>query len=413
MAIKNLFKKENRNYSTFIEGGNKYKSVTYGDKDMLNCLYSLSSFIKGKDLICSSISSLPIYLYKEEDGNILKINNDYRLKLLNDNPNLAETASEWKEKLVEEILVNGVGYSFIDKKGNKINSINSLKSNSTQKKSFKNDYGVVTHIAYDFNLNSVRVNDVDYDNVLRVKYGKGAINYSNIINNLLELVETEKTLLENITSPSGILKTQGRLSDVAIDRLRNSWNNLYSGSKNAFKTIVLEEGLEYSKLSNDISDFSVDKNEINKSIEHILNLPIGILQENSNMNFQEVLLIQTLQPLLSAIENGLNDLLLTSEQEQGYFFRFDTSEYIRSTEKERNDNVVNLFKNGLISLNEARYRLDLDAINKDYYTMSLGDVIKYKDDTDTLYIPNMSKVMKLGNGSIDVVGNEVQNNETE
>lgn len=411
MAIKDLFKKENRNYSTFIEGN--HKSISYGDRDMLNCLYSLSAFIKGKDLICSSISSLPIYLYKEENGNILKINDDYRLKILNDNSSLSETANEWKERLVEEILTHGVGYSFIDKKGNKINSINSLKTNSTQKKSFKNENGVVTHITYDFTLNGVRVNNVDYDNILRVKYGKGVINYSNIINNLLDLIDTEKTLLDNITAPSGLLKTQGRLSDVAIDRLRNSWNSLYSGSKNAFKTIVLEEGLEYSKLGCDISDFQIDKNEINKSIEHILNLPIGILQENTTMNFQEVLLIQTLQPLLSAIENGLNDLLLESEKRKGYFFRFDTSEYIRSTEKERNDNVVNLFKNGLISLNEARYRLDLDSTNKDYYTMSLGDVIKYKDDTDTLYIPNMSKVMKLGNGSIDVVGNEVQNNETE
>lgn len=410
MAIKDLFKKENRNYSTFIEGN--HKSISYGDRDMLNCLYSLSAFIKGKDLICSSISSLPIYLYKEENGNILKINDDYRLKLLNDNSSLSETANEWKERLVEEILVNGVGYSFIDKNGNKINSINSLKTNSTQKKSYKNENGVVTHITYDFTLNGVRVNNVDYDNILRVKYGKGVMNYSNIINNLLDLIDTEKTLLDNITSPSGLLKTQGRLSDVAIDRLRNSWNNLYSGSKNAFKTIVLEEGLTYEKLGNDISDFQIDKTQIDKSIEHILNLPIGILQESSTMNFQEVLLIQTLQPLISAIENGLNDLLLTSEQEQGYFFRFDTSEFIRSTEKERNENVINLFRAGILSLNEARYRLDLDSTNKDYYTMSLGDVIKYKDSPNTLYIPNMSTVMKLEDGSINVIGNEAHN-ETE
>ncbi|WP_278549422.1 phage portal protein [Paraclostridium bifermentans] len=412
MGIKDLLKKENRNYSTFIEGNN-FRSFSYGDRDILNDLYKLSSFIKGKDLICSSISSLPIYLYKEENGDILKINDDYRLKLLNDNPNLSETANEWKERLIEEILTHGVGYSFIDKKGNKINSINSLKTNSTQKKAFTNEFGVITHIKYDFTLNGVRVNDIDYDNILRIKYGKGVMNYSNIINNLLELIETEKTLLDNVTSPSGILKTQGRLSDTVIDRLRESWNKLYSGSSNAFKTIILEEGLSYEKLSNDISDFQIDKKQIDSEIEKILNLPIGILQENATMDFQEVLLVQTLQPLISAIESGLNDLLLTSEQQKGYFFRFDTSEFVRSTESERNDNVINLFKNGLISINEARYKLDLDSVNKDYYTMSLGDVIKYKDNTNTLYIPNMGQVMRLSNESIDVVGNEVQSNETE
>ena len=49
---------------------------------------------------------------------------------------------------------------------------------------------------------------------------------------------------------SGLLKTSRSLSEQAIDRLRNSFNNNYSSLSGSNQTAVLEEGLEFQPLSN-------------------------------------------------------------------------------------------------------------------------------------------------------------------
>lgn len=52
-------------------------------------------------------------------------------------------------------------------------------------------------------------------------------------------------------------------------------------------------------------------------------------------------------------------LLLESEKDNGYFFRFDTSELIRSTEKEKIETLVAGVSGGIYTVDEARAKVDL------------------------------------------------------
>ena len=57
-------------------------------------------------------------------------------------------------------------------------------------------------------------------------------------------------------------------------------------------------------------------------------------------------------------------LLLEAEKEKGLFFRFDTSELVRATEKERVDAVVAGVNGGIFTLNEGRSKFDLPPLVK-------------------------------------------------
>ena len=73
------------------------------------------------DLICNSIKTLPIELYERVDDNtVRKITDDYRLILLNNAPNCISTGTDFKAKLIQDLLLHGNAYVQIEKDGNQI-----------------------------------------------------------------------------------------------------------------------------------------------------------------------------------------------------------------------------------------------------------------------------------------------------
>ena len=98
----------------------------------------------------------------------------------------------------------------------------------------------------------------------------------------------------------------------------------------------------------------------------------------------------TLAPILVAIEQSLDRQLLTDteKKEKGYFFRFDTSELLRATEKERTETVAIGLEKGLLTINEARAKLDLPNIEDDMLVFGLQHAL-YNPKTKKWKVPNM------------------------
>ena len=55
--------------------------------------------------------------------------------------------------------------------------------------------------------------------------------------------------MANSARKSGVLETPNKLSEVAYERLKTSWNDFSSGIHNIGKTAILEDGVKYSSLS--------------------------------------------------------------------------------------------------------------------------------------------------------------------
>ena len=140
-------------------------------------------------------------------------------------------------------------------------------------------------------------------------------------------------------------------------------------------------------------DLSNIKKQTISEIARIFNVPESMINSasnkyNSNEQNNIYFLQYCLAPILTAIESAYNkSLLLESEKEEGYFWKVDVSELLRTTERERIETVVTAMRSGLLSINEARRRIDMPNIDNDYFTWNLGNVF-YDNETGKIMVPN-------------------------
>lgn len=378
----------------------------------------IPAFSSSIELISSAIAQLPIYLYKEDaNGEVTKVS-DRRIFLLNNEPNETVTAYNFKKNLVREYLLYGASYTKIEKVRNEVIALYNLPIKNINISKYRKDgYKHTARISLDLNPNDEFYLD---ELILFLRDSEDGITSKGILernDDVLRLaideLEYSSNILRNGALPVGVLKASAKLTETAITRLRQGFERLYSGSKRAGKTLILEEGLDYQPISmkpNELDLTNSKKNTISE-LSRIVNLPESMINSSANKyasNEQNNIhfLQYCLSPIITSLENSLDkSLLLESEKLDGYYFRFDTSEVLRTTEKEKIDNAVRSMEKGLTSINEARSRLDLPALNKDFYTWSLGSIF-YNPETEEMTIPNMGTVIDTNNlqKSIDEIG---------
>ncbi|MDN6835822.1 MAG: phage portal protein, partial [Lactococcus lactis] len=223
---------------------------------------------------------------------------------------------------------------------------------------------------------------------------------SELLNLALNQQEYSSSLLENGSLPMAILSTPSKLSDKAMERITKSWRSAYQGGKNAGKTVVLEDGMDYKPVSlnpNEL-DLSTSKNSTLSDIARVFGIPESMLNADANKynsNEQNNLhfLQYTLEPVITAFESALNkSLLLEEEKKKGYSFRFDRDSILATTEAEKFTTTIQAMKGGLLSVNEARERHNMKQILDDYMMWSLGNIFYNKDDSK-MTIPNMGAII--------------------
>jgi len=356
------------------------------------------------ELITSSIAQLPIYLYKEnEKGEVIKVD-DRRVFLLNNEPNELVNGYNFKKHLVKDYLLYGASYTKIERVRNDVIALYQLPIREISVTKYKKDgYKYSAKISL---INQQGNKDAEFspdELIIVLKDSKDGITSSGVLKNnsdtfLLALDEQNYTqgILKNGALPVGVLKATSRLTQNAIDRLRASFENLYSGAKKAGKTLILEEGLDYNPISMKPNEMDLTNSRKNtlSDISRIFNIPESMINayankyasnEQNNIYFLQY----CISPIVTAIEGALDkNLLLESEKERGYYFRFDTSEILRTTEKEKIETIATAMKEGLISISEARSKIDMPPLDVDYFTWSLGSIF-YNPKTNEMTIPNM------------------------
>lgn len=354
------------------------------------------------ELITASIAQLPIYLYKDNgNGRIEKID-DRRVYLLNDEPNELVNGYTFKKRIVKDYLFHGASYTKIEKVRNDVVALYLLPITDISVTKYTQGYKETATINllygdgvknYEFFPDELIIVLKDSDDGVT---SRGILkNNSDILRLALDEQDYTRSILKNGALPIGVLKASSRLTQPAIDRLRSAWENLYSGAKKSGKTIILEEGLEYEPISMkpDELDLTNSRKSTISEIARIFNVPESMLNSAANKyasNEQNNLyfLQYCVAPIITAIEAALNkSLLLETEKEQGYYFRFDVSELLRTTEAEKINATVAAWKNGVISFNEARSRIDMPKLEDDYFMWSLGNIF-YNPKTGKFTIPN-------------------------
>ncbi|MDZ4427304.1 phage portal protein [Bacillus cereus] len=386
MALKNPFRwgKGNADNGKDYFSSHFFSSKPQAEIDEKQAL-SIPAVKASVDLISNSIPQLPIYLYTENevDRSIEKINNDQRTNLFNHSANKYDTAQTLKRQLVQDYLLRDKAYIY----KREDNQLILLPAKNVLEEIYTEDYISVAKKEYIYNgMQTLTLNE---SQVIVIDSGTNGILYDNglLLQTALSQLDYQNALMQNGAVPTGILKSAARLTETAINRLRTSWDSLYTGTKKVGKTIILEEGLEYQQLS--LKPDELGLHEGNKQmiseIARIFNLPESMINSSANKyNSLEqnslTFLQSTLSPIITAIESSLDKQLLSDTEKQlGFYFRFDTSELLRTTEEEKVKVIEAAFKGGFLSFNEARHKLDFKPVEKDYYSLSIGQVLKYED----------------------------------
>lgn len=349
------------------------------------------------ELITNTVASMPVYLYKEnEDGTLEKVK-DSRVRKLNHEANDFLNGYNLKKHVAKDFLLHGASYVSVVNAGKNVLELNPLQTKSVVvNKKVANGYRTVgaeiqvahTEEGHTNQFNKKLTKFKPYELMITIGEthdgltSKGLLtNGQEVFKQALSEMEYTRNLYERGALPLGLLKTDNRLTEPQANSLRTAWKNLYGGVKNAAKTVVLQEGMDYQALSMKPDEMQMDetRQSTNSELCKIFNVPEGLIRANSGKVYQSIeqnnlhFLKHTLSPIIVAMESAMSRaLLLESEKEDGYFFRFDTSELVRATEKERVDTVVAAVSGGIFTVNEGRAKFDLPALKEDSLMLTPG-----------------------------------------
>ncbi|KYZ67941.1 phage portal protein [Bacillus sp. GZT] len=375
------------------------------------------------DTITKTIAQMPVYLYKENaDGSIVKVlddgdkDNKYnRVHLLNHEANDYTLGINLKQHIAKDVLLHGKSYTKIEFVGNKVLSLHPINATSiTVNKRIKNGYDVV---GADILLNSTENGAFNTVVKKQAKYkaydfiivtndyadglsGIGALKHGeNIFRLALAEMEYTTNYFETGALPVGLLYNEnGRhLNEKEQGSLREAWQRLYGGVKSAFKTVVLPTGMKYEQLTQPTLATENIRNSFADDICKVFNIPYGMIstdgkQYQSLAQNNKAFLTNTLSPIIGAMESAFDKaLLLEKEKEEGYFFRFDTSELLRATKKEQVEMVALGLEKGIFTINDGRAMLDLPPIDDDVFMWNLSSVL-YNPKTGEMKVPNMGLI---------------------
>lgn len=366
-------------------------------------------------IIVNSIKDLPIELYERVDERTTKkINDDYRIRLLNDQPNTVSTGVDFKARMIRDIVLHGNAYVEIEKDGNKIESLWNLDprlvaistlTDPVKPYIIKDIVIRITGSSVPLKIDEVMIAVADSDDL--GLSGNGVIAYGDkIIELALNELELSSNIMNNGSSPASILKIEKNLSPDAQQRLRDSWEKLYKGASNSGKLVILEEGMSYEKMTYSPSELGISDlmNSTSSSICQLFNVPEQMVSASANTyGSVESMSIRFLQycisPIISIIESSLNRSLLLEKEKGRLFFKIDTTNILQTTMKERYEALNTAISSGIMSMNEARIKENLEPLPTDFNKFSLGNIF-YSSKDNTMFVANTGVTFDAENKQI-------------
>ena len=394
MAIFNRKKEEVRDYKLedlFVSSNLSNFNI---NKDMAMQIPTVSACT---NLISNLIAGLPVKLYKEVNGEVREVKDDNRIALLNDETGDILDGFQFKKALIEDFLLEGNAYAYINKSRNTVKSLNYIEPRHIS--TFKGTDPIFKDV-------KLSINGKMYENyqfiTLTRKTSDGVKGTGIVGENKAMLSLAYNTLLyeeKNIRTggvKKGVIKSVKKLTKEALEALKEAWNKLYSGTSE--NVIVLNDGLDYKELQQTSVELQLNENkQVNaEEICAIFNTPISILKGTANDETINTWNNNTIIPIVNAFESALNKNLLLTKEKGSFYFAFDTRNLSRGDIEKRYKAYEIAIKNKILTINEVRYEEDKPSIKALENTLMLGlnDVL-FNTDSKEIYTPNTNATTSL------------------
>lgn len=349
-------------------------------------------------LIADTVSMVPFKLYKvnQDEIQLEEVPDDPRVQLVNKDPKDTLDATQLKKAIVRDYLLDKGGYVYVDKVGNKVRSLRYVEPgrvsfNWNADPIFK-DYDILvnggTYKPYQF-LKILRNTKDGYKGVGIVEEQAKPLMVA------YRILKFQDSLMQTGGMKKGFVKSPKHLTDVAIKALKDAWARLFS--TNSENVVVLNDGLEFQEASESSTEMQINENvsTLTKQICEIFGVPVQLLNREVGSASEEdrIVFIQyCIQPILTAIENALNRVLLLESEKTAYKWAADITEFTKADVLKRYQAYELACKNGFMQIDEVRYRENMAPLGLDFVKLGLQDVLYYPEKNGMTFVPNMNAV---------------------
>ena len=325
-------------------------------------------------ILAETIASLPLHLYKKGKNGKNEMAEQHPLfSCLYEFPNEEMTSFEFRETMMTSLLLWGNAYARIIRKQGHTTELWHLKPNqmvverdSTTGKIKYTYSDEITNKTYVYRPDQIfHIKAMSIDGVKGlspIAQAREAVGLA------LATEEYGAKFFGNGARPGGVLEHPGTLKDP--EKLRQSWNQVYQGTRNSHKVAVLEEGMKYHTIGiapEDAQFLETRKYQVNE-ICRIFRVPphlVGDLERAtfSNIEHQSIEFVQhTIRPWLVRWEQEISRSLLDEKERLLYFAKFNVDGLLRGDYKSRMEGYSIGRQNGWLSINDIRRLEDMSLV---------------------------------------------------
>lgn len=330
--------------------------------------------------ITNDVASLEVKLYQNKNGAITEVKQHELLNILNKNCNNFMTSYNFKKNISKDLILYGRAYGEIQD--------NELFYNKAYNYNFLKEYdkngninGLNIQIAKEngvYNLPIEKLLPFNYDS-LDITNGKGILNSDLILKLGLHELQYSNSYMKNGGFISKILYSKTPFKKETKDKLKQDLAKLHGGSSNTGKMMVLEGDIDLKSINNpNAKEMELVENRKFSTIEicSLFNINPLYLNGEKSKDLQTQYINQALNPILTVMEQGFNELLSLREINDGYYFEFDTQGLFKADDITLAEMATTLYNNGISTKNEARKIVGLESKEDDNIKLSLGNVLQ-------------------------------------
>jgi HK97 family phage portal protein len=364
---------DDRWFTPFLEGGKTEAGVDVTPESALK----FSAVMSAVRIISKTVAILPLPLYKKRpDGGRVRAENHPVYSLLKTSPNPIQTSFHFRQMLTLHLLLRGNGYAQILR--NQWDEpvqmwpihptrMKPLIDQKTGEKIYKyrdnKNQEVILGRRDVFHLQGLT--DVGLEGMSPIAYARETIGLG------LAAEAHSGKFYKNNAVPAGFLQMEKErtLSKEAAERLRDQWQEQYSGGKARGRVLVLEDGLKFEAATMTAEDAQTIQTRMLsiKDIARIYNIPphmLGDIEKASYASieqfFQEFLTLTMMDHLVNWEATITRDLL--DGDDRKFFAEFFVNALLRGDTKTRMESYVLGRQNGIWSVNDVRRKENEEPI---------------------------------------------------
>ena len=337
-----------------------------------NTAENLSTVLACVSAISSAVSSLPVNIYRfTEQGR--EIDRAFPLaRLVRLGPNQWQTWPDFVEWLMASALLRGNGLAEIvlDQRGS-VQELRPIPWESVSVQMLHNGRLVydVTNLITSYG-GTGQTRRLLQGEVLHLRdrsdnglVGKSRLQRASaVIDAGLSVQEFAGSMYSNGANPSGALELDGKVGPEKRDQLARQFRDAFTGSGNAAKTLILDQGLKWRQISVSPEDAELlaSRQFTTEELCRIYLVPPPVVQDYRHNTFTNAetagrwFATNTLMPWIRKLEAVFQTSVFSEEARRTHELEFDLSGFLRGDPEQRWKAHEIAVKNEILFPNEIR-----------------------------------------------------------